>query len=163
MTSVLNNVPLPLGDPIANSDGANKGKITTPWVDYLTQLQSVVEQAPARIKVVTLTGQNASVAATDMTDGNLSTGLYRWDYYVAITTAAAATSSLTVSLDFKDSGQTKTYTGAAITTNRDTDYQNYGGLFQFDGSPVRYTLTYASNPASAMVYKIYLVLTEIQA
>lgn len=167
------NVPLPLGDPISKrkdtkkygqGQDPNEGQVTRVWTDYFTSLQTTVDATVQRVNSVSLDSQGASIAATDMSGGTLSAGLYTLSYYARITRAATTNSSLTVTLDWQDEGTAPTYSGAAMAGNTTTTVQSGTLLIDVDGSsPVRYSTTYASTGATSMQYKLRIVLQKVQA
>lgn len=170
--AVLNNVPIPLQDPISrprrvqfgNRRDPLEGTLSDVWVRWFDQLGLVTEQAPSRIATVELTAQAASISATDMTDGTLSAGLYEVKFYARITQAGTVSSSLTVTLDWTDGGVTPSFSGAAITGNTTTTFQSETKLIRIDStSPVRYSTTYASVGATPMNYSLDVVLNEVRA
>lgn len=137
------------------------------FIDWVTQLVADVDSAPSALKVVAVTTQNASIGTTPIATGTLSTGLYRVTWYARITTPAttgAATSSLTVTVGWTDGGVSCSYSGAAMTGNTTTTVQSQTQMVQLDAaSPVTYATTYASNTAGQMVYKLSLVLEQVNA
>jgi hypothetical protein len=172
--SLLNNAPAPIGEPIAQrrrkgfKEGEDplEGLIADPWADWYAQQQQTLETFAGRVgETVALTAQAASIAATDMSGGALSTGLYRISYYTRITQAASVSSSLDVTLDWQDGGVTVAFTGATIAGNTITSFQSYSLplIFVDAASPVRYSTTYASAGLSAMNYSLYIVLEEVLA
>jgi hypothetical protein len=165
----LNNVPIPLNDPIATPrrEGQNQkleGLLTVVWQRWFDQLGLSMEAAPSRVANVPLTSQSASIGATDMSSGATSAGLYRVTYYARITQAAGLNSSLTVSFDWTDGGVAQSYSGAAMVGNLVTTYQSNTQMINVDAlSPIRYSSVYASAGAPAMLYSLYVVLEEILA
>ena len=137
------------------------------FIDWMTQLVADVDAAPARLQTTTATTQNASISTTPIVTGTLSTGLYRVTWYARVTTPAttgAATSSLTVTAGWTDGGVTCTYSGAAMTGNTTGTVQSQSVMVNVDAAtPVTYATTYASDTAGQMVYKLYLVLEQINA
>jgi len=172
MTAVLNQVPIPLSDPIARPKRAQYGKgvdpqeghLTDAWTAWFTQLTQTTEGSPQRVASVTLTAQAASIGATDMSTGALSAGLYRISYYARITQAATTSSSLTVTLDWTDGGVSPSFSGAAMTANTVTTFQSETKIIKVDAlSPIRYSTTYASVGATPMQYALRVVLEELEA
>jgi hypothetical protein len=175
MTVVQNSVPLPLNDPIARTKrpeywgkgekaDPQEGGLTDAFIAFFTQFGLTLEGAPARVASVALTGQSASIGATDMSSGGLSAGLYEFAWYARITQAATTSSSLTVTLDWTDGGVSPSFSGAAITGNTVTTFQSETKLIRIDSlSPVRYSTVYSSSGATPMQYALYVTLTEVQA
>lgn len=170
---VLNVVPLPTQDPIAHirrpefrdRKDPREGQVTQPWVDYFTALGTSQEASPIRIAQVGVTAQSASIAATDMSNGNLSGGFYAVSFYARITQAATTSSSLEVIVDWTEGGLAQSHTFAAITGNTVTSLLSDGlPLILVDPlSPIRYSTTYASVGGTVMQYELYIVLTQVQA
>lgn len=181
MTATLNDVPLPLSDPmvetrVKKSTGNTPEEriadiirkmsltVTRPWADFFTNWNKVIEQAPARVKAEALTSQSASIGATDFTGGGLSAGLYRLSYYTQLVQAGSVSSELTIALDWRFGGQTLTFTGTLLNANTLTTYQNGTQFIRIDSlSPVRYAVTRASVGGTPMLYDLFLTLEEIQA
>jgi hypothetical protein len=171
--ALANQVPAPTEDPIAQrrrpgyKEGEDplEGFVGDKWNDYFAHQTGLTEKFPGRVAAVSLTNLAASIAATDMTDGTLSAGLYRLDYYFRITQAASSSSSLELTIDFEDHTQAISHTFPAETGNLVTSFQDGGfHLFWVDAqSPVRYATTYASSGLQGMIYQLYIVLTEVQA
>lgn len=183
MPQVLNQIPIPVSDPIAQikrrqqfkyeQDDPLENRVTNTWIEYFNNQTQTIDLTQTRVNSIQSTAQAVSIGATDMSGGTISAGLYVLMYYAAITQAASVSSSLTVTLDWKDAGVVKTYTGAAITGNTNSTYQSgapgFGtaagpGMIYIDGgSPVRYATTYGSVGGTPMQYKIYVTLSRVQA
>jgi len=137
------------------------------FIDWMTQLVADVDAAPARLQTASVSGQHASIGTTAIQTGSLATGLYRVTWYARVTTPAttgAATSSLTVTLGWTDGGVTCTYSGAAMTGNTTGTVQSQTQMVNVAAaSPITYATTYASNTAGQMVYKLTLVLEQVNA
>lgn len=152
--------PAPVHDPIAD----RAGRITKAWIDWFSQLTLDVDAAPARVKTVTLTGQGASIGTTSIPAGSLAAGLYRVSWRARITQAATVSSSLTVTVGHTESSLSLTQSGAAMTGNTTTTVQSGDVLVRIDGaSPVTYSTTYASAGATAMQYRLDVVLESVEA
>lgn len=172
MADVLNNVPLPIGDRIALGRRSNyrrdeqdpqEGLVGDTWREYFTALTQTVSQGPQRVAADRLTDQAATIAATDISGGGLSAGMYRLTYYMAVTQAAGVSSSLTVTLSWTDSGIPKSQAFAAVTGNTTATIQSGTIAVEVDGSsPIRYAVAYASVGAPVMKYKISVALEQIQ-
>lgn len=168
--AIQNNAPAPLSDAIARPRRAQykgdnrdpqEGLISDAWTDYFSAQSAVIEKAAVRVASVSLTGQNATIAATDMTDGTLTAGLYRVSYYAYIVQEEAG-NTLTISIDWMTNGITRTLTGAAIDGGLPEGYQAGTALIRVDPlTPVRYTATLAFS--GNMTYGLDVVLEEIKA
>jgi hypothetical protein len=153
--SVANLSPLPEYDRVAVPDGT----LTQAWLDWFSDLVDAVDKAPLRRNNVSLTGQQASIGATNFSGGTIAAGLYRATYYARITQAATTSSSLTVTLGWTDGGVTPGYSGAAMTGNTTTTVQSGTFMLRADASTdINYSTTYASVGATPMQYSLYLWL-----
>ncbi len=154
--------PLPAGTPLVQkaAPGIPFGMITNPWVKYLQlSLVPAVESAPQAAIVKTLTTQNASIGTTPFALGSVPAGLYRVSYYARVTTAAATSSSLTVTLSWTDGAVPCAFSGAALTSNTTASIQSNTILIRSDAAgAINYATTYASNAAGQMVYRLDLIV-----
>src|SRR5215813_4997807 len=128
---------------------------------FQTSIVAPVSSATRSLSPVRLTNQSASIATTPIPTATLPAGLYRVSYYAAITTADAVSSSLTVTLSWTESANTKSLSGAAITGNTNTTVQSSTALIEIDGSPVSYSTSYASNTPEQMKYRLSVLLETI--
>ncbi len=147
--------PPPLGDLLVTKEGA----LTPPWSKWFA-----FQPAPPSVtRVISLAGQEASIAATDFSGVALQGGLYRASYHARITRAATTSSTLTVTLSWTDSGIAKSVAGAAITGNTTATVQSGVLLIRVDkGSAIRYATTYGSVGAVTMQYGLDVVLERIK-
>jgi len=140
------------------------GLIRRTWQVWLRNLTTTVNDAPVRIQTVSLSGQAASIGTTAIPSAPLSTGLYRVTWYLRITTAAATSSSLTVSFGWTDQTVTMSLSGAAVTGNTTTTSQTGTALLSADNaSPVTYATSYTSVGTPAMQYALNLILEAVSA
>jgi hypothetical protein len=173
----LANAPPPVDDPIAQvkreefkarkgvpeRPDPQEGRITRTWLDFFVSLIGIVERASVRRASASVSAEDASIGATDITDGTLPGGLYRFSYYVSIVTAGVTT-DLTVTLDWTDGGNAKAYSGATIVDGVDTDSQSAVLLIRSDsGAPVRYSTTYNSGGPPFLEYDLAVVLEQVEA
>ena len=133
------------------------------WVtsSVLTRLDS----APARASTASVTERAASIGTTSLNSGSLSAGLYQVSWFARITQAATVSSSLTVTISFTQGGVSLTLSGVALTGNTTTTVQAESPhLIRIDGAtPVSYSTTYVSVGATAMKYRLDVVLTRVDA
>jgi hypothetical protein len=167
-------VPIPASDPIARPPRAmfrqrkeldpQEGFITEPWVKFFSSQAQSISQNPARVKAVTLTGQTASIAATDMRAGSTAAGLYRLTFYYAIQTAASVSSSISVTFAWTDNTIPRSLVSTPKTGNTTAVVDSASILIYSDGvAQITYATTYASVGGTAMVYSISVVLEQIAA
>jgi hypothetical protein len=132
------------------------------WIEYLTDQSQRIDVSAQRVAAVTALSQSASIGATALPIGSVTEGLYRLTYYARITTAATTSSSLTISFDWTDEGVSMSTSGAAITGNTTTTFQT-GTLeiYSDSAAPIRYSTTYSSTGAVAMIYKLYITTEAV--
>ena len=135
------------------------------FIEWITSaLVTPVETAAQRLAAVSVSGQSASIGTTAIPTAALTAGLYLVSYYARITQAGTVSSSLTVTLHWTESTLALTVTGAAMTGNTTTTVQSGTHLVRIDASsPVSYSTTYASVGATAMQYRLDVVLERVAA
>lgn len=168
---MTNALPLPLAEPIARPRRSGygqdrpdplEGQVTDSWQQFLSTVSQTVSLQPVKTKTVNLTGQNAAIAATDLTGGAISTGLYRVTFFAAITTADGVASSLTVTLSFTNFGLAKSQSGSAITGDTNTTTQSGTLMIYADSAtPITYSTAYVSTTPGKMHYALSLVLETV--
>ena len=173
-TPIINPVPIPISDAIARpareeftrrkEQDPEQGKVTQPWIDYFTQQSGVLGSASARVKGTNLQTQAGSIAATDLANGSLNSGLYFLCYYLRVTQAATVSSSIDLTLNWKDRGQALTFTIPALTGNTVTKFDQSVAFLRIDGGTalVTYSTTYASVGGTPMQYSLDLALVLVQ-
>lgn len=127
-----------------------------------TSIVAGVANAPSLYPVVSLTGQNASIASTPIPLPALATGFYRLSYYAEITTADAVSSSLQLTATFTHNSKTLTFSGTAMTGNTTTTIQTNVWTFLIDAaSSISYATTYASNTPGSMKYALQILIEAV--
>jgi hypothetical protein len=156
----ITSAQFPVREPLADR---STGLVRDPWRIWFRNLLTVQQAQPVvTTPVVSLMGKSASVALAAFNTGTLAIGNYRLSYYITVATAAGVSSSLTVTASWTDHSVAQTRTSAAMTGNTTATNQSEIWPIHIDAaSPVSYTLTYASNPASAMVYNAYIILETV--
>lgn len=113
------------------------------------------ERAASRVADVALPAQSGSLATTPFPTGSLSAGLYRVSVFTRITTVAATSSSLAVTVSFTRGGVACSLSSPALTTNLTSSVQGTAWPIAIDaGTPISYSTTYASVPAGQMKYEL---------
>lgn len=177
----VNPVPLPVGDPISTARQPFKGSslaevarylraqdsqgfITQTWQRFFSQQQLTITASPTLVDLVTVTAQNASIVATDISGATLDAGTYEALATTTIKRAAGTSSSLQVSFNFTNRGTACVLAGAIDTTNTLGNATPAGGLITIDNaSPVRYLVTYGNVGLPTMLYDITVMLRRVQA
>lgn len=127
------------------TSGKVTDKITKTFSQWLLSLTNWIQACARVLKVVTLTGQTASIGSTTFEIGTAASGIYRLTYYARITTAASVSSSLTVSFGWTESTVTLAGSGSAITGNTVTTIASGSILVRVDASSTpTYSTTWAS-------------------
>lgn len=177
---IVNPVPLPYGDPIAEPRKLFEGKtlaelitwvrgqgrkvyITDPWSQALDTQAQQLASSPAVINRIRESDLSASVASSDLAGATLAGGLYEVKANARIITAAGVSSSVTVTIGWTQGGVIQSESFAAIAGNTTTSgLTGPPKTFRADAStPITYAVTYASNPAGAAHYSLDLILSRL--
>ena len=171
MTALQNDVPPPVGVPIArkrrpefsekNPDPL-EGLITDEWAAHWANQENVIERFPGRVAEVNLADQAASIGVTDINTGPLSGGRYRISYFAAVTTQGGI--SETVDITFAWTYRGAAYSLAIATLNSISLGAHREGSFliSIDGlSPVTYQVVVANHTTG--LYDLAIVLEEVKA
>lgn len=138
------------------------GRLSRVGQQWFLSLTQALQQATTTLKSVSLTAQSASLTTTTVPLGTFAAGLYRVTYYARVTTAAGVASSLDVTVGWTDGAVPCSVTSAAMTGNTTSTVQSGSVLVHVDANgPITYATTYASNPASAMVYRLDLAVEAV--
>lgn len=157
MTTLLPE-PFPARDRIVDKQGYP----TEQFVKYFEGRDTVVGAAPSNIGSATSTAGSASVATTDIGSSTISNGVYRVSWYMEVVTPAGVSSSLDITIAWTSNGVAKSNTSSAMTGNLTTSFASGVLTIHSDGDvPVTYAATYASNPASAMTYGLWVILERL--
>jgi len=154
------NEPFPSRDKLVDKQDYPSFEFTR-WVDQ--SLLPRVDAAAVSVDSVSETGLTAGVTISAIGSDQVA-GKYRFSIYLQVVTPAGVSSSLQVTLTWTYNGVVQTEVFTALATNLTTSHQ--GTVYSFDiddSSPVSYTITYASNPAAAMVYAYSLTLELVKA
>lgn len=139
-------------------------KPTATFLEWTTALLADVDASPARLHTVSVTGQNAAIGTTTIPTAALAAGLYRVSTYARILQAATTSSSLTVSIGFTESAINLSMSGAAMTGNTTGTVQSNVWLIRIDAaSPITFSTAYASSGATVMIYRLDVVLEQVDA
>lgn len=154
------SAPLNVHEPMVD----RQGRPSKTFIDWITALQTDVDQAPARLHRKSLANQSASIGATALETQSLSAGLYRVSVYARVVTPATTSSSLIPTITFTDETIACSQSGDAMTSNSVTAPKSWTFLVRIDAaSPISYSTTYASVGATAMVYDLEIVVEQVSA
>jgi hypothetical protein len=155
--------PYPSRDPVVETKGPNQGYVSFEWDKWFQGLSGQVAASPAVVPsgLISALSQTASIALTPVGSTQVA-GIYRVDLYTQVKTVAGVASSTQVGLSWTYNGVVQIWTGTLMNGNLTTTNQPESVVIAIDaGGPISYQVTYASNPASAMVYDFYLALELI--
>lgn len=168
--TLVNNFPAPLSDPISrqkrpeykDTQDPQAGLLTDAWIDYFTAQSLLLSKAGGIAYEASLQQQDASIAATDLTDGTLTTGFYELRYYLSVDQSAGAASKITAAFSWTSHGNAKTFTGPDLTSDLVDQYDAQCIPMWLDAqSPLTYSTTYAAG--GPMLYSLEIVLVEMIA
>lgn len=138
--------------------------VSDPWRKWFLGLRESVDNAQVAIPVSPVASANDAIATTSMDGGSLSAGMFSVSWYLYVAVAAGVSSSAQVTIGWvDDSGNPKSYTAPAMTGNTTSTVQADQRILFYSnaGSPITYSIAYASNPANAMVYSFRPVLQSV--
>ena len=167
VTSALINTEI---DPMSGGD-LQTGLVSNTWFEYFLQLQDRAANSAYVIakEFDTLTDQSAAIAATSLTISTptglttkLSKGLYRVSTYARITQAASTSSSLTVTLRWTDGTVACLSSGSAVSGNTTATTGSLDLMIRSDAdADITYETAYSSSGATAMQYRLDIVLEQV--
>lgn len=149
----------PVREPMTDRSGI----VRDPWRIWFRNLL-VTQQAQPVVTTppVSLVGTSASVTTRAFNTGTLSTGSYRFSYYMTCATVAGLSSGLIVTASWTDHGVAQSRASANMTGNTTGTNQSEVWPIHIDASsPISYALTYASNPGAAALFNVYLTLETV--
>lgn len=152
----------PLDTPPYRSDVTEKpGLLSGDWTRWLQLFWARLSSAVQFVgKTVALTDQSAAIAATTLqtvTQG----GLYRVSWYARVTVADGVSSSVQLTLTWREGSHTSTKTFTALTGDTTSTYDGLVWPFYADsGTVVQYSVAYASNTPLKMRYRLAMA-TEL--
>lgn len=152
--------PAPIRDRIVGEQGLPSPR----WQDWLGRAPDTFNAIPSVLSLVSLEEQNAALSATDFAQTkDLAAGVYVVLYHARITTAAATSSSLTVTVRWTEGGVAMSQAGSAVTGNTTATHQSGVFVIRSDAAEdVTYETTYASNGAGEMEYSLDIGLLWIR-
>lgn len=152
----------PFKDPIAEEVG---GRLlcNERWRTWFRNLRSSVDLSQSVERSSLYDNQTATIGITSLDGGTLSAGLYTVSWYMSVVAPAGVSSSAQVTIAWQDDTGSKSFTGAAMNGNTTTTIQGDQRvmLYSLAASPITFAVTYASNPAAAMIYDLRIVLQSV--
>ena len=157
--------PLPTTAPLLQmgNDGKPTSYMSGDWFRWFFALVTRIQSSSTLLgNAVQKTAQTASIGTTTIPLPALSSGVYRVTFYGRVTTAAGVSSSLAVTLNWTDGAVACSQTSTAVTGNTTATVTSGTIMFNADAaSAITYATTYASNPGSAMAYKLTIVVEQV--
>lgn len=165
-------IPMPLSDPISTprnprakpgQKDPGEGILSPEWVPYFTDQGETVSSVSQIVSpMVELTAQAASIVSTPIPTTTLAGGYYRVSFYARVTTAAATSSSLIVTLSWTDGGVSCGISSVAVTGNLTSTVATGTAVIEIDqATGIAYSTTYASVGVPAMQYKLTVILESL--
>ena len=160
---MANYEPPPYQDPIGYTPKGALSYLGEVWQRWILGFSTRVNQTPAQFPIsVDLSAQAASIGSTPIPLPALTTGLYRVNLYVRVTTAGTVSSSISTTIGFTDDGVACAQSTTAYTGNVTTAPQSAVFVVSLDqGTPLTYSTTYASVGATSMEYKLTLTVEAL--
>lgn len=142
------------------------GFIRDPAYTWISGLRTALDAAPQveTAGVVARVAQSATLGTTPIPTGTLSAGYYRVSTFLRITTPAATSSAVQVTVSYLSGGVSCFEAGTPVTANVTNAPQSDVFLIKLDsGSPVTFSVSYASVPAAAAGYEVSVILERVSA
>lgn len=131
------------------------------WYLWLFQLWGRVRESVAQVGSAFVRSSQTAAIVTATVYTTTQTGLYRISYRMRVTLAASVSSSLTMTLGWREGGVTQSQAGAALTGNTTTTQQN-GTLFvrADSGTTITAAVAYTS-VGTAMQYATDVAVEQV--
>ena len=148
-------------------EGRDEWFIARFWTRYLQSVVDVVNNSARKLILASLTAKEAAISATTLDTGTLDPGVYRVSYSARITRAASTSSSLTVTISWRDGDVAQSQSGAAMTANTTATQQNgtflvHNGINASSANDViKYATAYASSGGTTMQYALYVLVEQV--
>lgn len=151
--------PYPSRDKLVTKDGYASDEFDK-WLSQA--LEPAVQSSPNVIVGISEDSLNAGVALTPIIPTALQ-AVYRLSGVVQIITPDPVSNSVQIVLTYTRNGVVQTETFAALTGTLTTSHQGISFPFRVDGgTPISYTVVYASNTPNLCVYSLNLTVEVIQ-
>ena len=149
--------PIPQSDPLID-ESQHMGER---WYRWLSAFVTRCLTAILRVAAVHRSGLSSSQSATTIYTPNQTGLIWRVNWAVRVTTAAAVSSSIAVTINWTEGGVACSKAFAALTGNTTATADGDSVVIRSDVQPIRYATTYASNPAGVMVYELDVVVEDL--
>lgn len=150
---------MPVRDAVISADD---GLITRAWRLFLRGQNDTLSLSPVRLGSVALNGQGVAITATPV-PMIVNAGLYRVSVYARRVQVATTSSDLEVIVGFTESGVSLEVTTGVNSVNADTEVLSGSWLIRVDTqSTITYATTYASVGATAMLYRLDVIVEQVE-
>lgn len=151
----------PFRERLIGLDAFAQGILTQPWQVWLRGVTDALNTTPQVQTSVTGTPTGASISSTALLADTGSAGLFRVSWFLRVTQAATTSSSVAVTVAFTD-GVALTVSGAAVTGNTTSTFQQQSVVVRCDASSaISYSTTYSSVGATAMQYALSVCVERL--
>lgn len=131
-------------------------------IDWFLEQQRRAQDTPEQLGSVSLTAQNADIAATPVPMPDLTAGRYRISYYTRITTVAGTSSELIITIGWTDIAQAMTSAGATLNGNLVTTFEQRTLFLDVAANAsITYAVAYTSDPVTVMKFKLQIVCEKL--
>lgn len=157
----LTGAPLNRREPFVDRGGF----LRDPAYRWIVDLRGELDATPQlEADAIELVAQTGTLGTTIIPTGALPAGYYRVSTFLRVTTPAATSSSVQVSVSYLSGGVSCSEAGTAVTANATNAPQSDVFVIKIDnGSPVTFSTAYASVPAAAMAYELTVILERLSA
>lgn len=162
--SAIARTPAPISTPISDYDRLGKmtGYVPVPWSDYFNGVDAQLAGSYAVLDHQQVPSGSTSLPSTPIAADVLAEGLYRVSYYLVVLQAATTSSSVSVTIGWRDRGVTRQQTSPALNLN--TTQQAFSNVFMvridYATAPT-YSVTYASVGAQPMLYGLDVLFEQV--
>ena len=147
-------IAVPMSDQVVTP---KTGMATDTWIDFFLEQARLLAATPQRLIVSDARAQDASIGVTTPAVALHGPGLYRVSYYLRVVRPGAVSSSIAVTLHWKDQNVSVTLPFPALTTNTTSAVSTGTALARADSANVlAYSTTYASAGTPAMLYDLVI-------
>lgn len=147
----------PVPNPFTDKDGNLKD---APLL-WLGKLRKLINTTAAAVATVSLANHGAAILTTTAYTPTLA-GVFRVSYFLIITTAAGVSSAAQITIGFMTGTVAQTKVGANVNGNTTTSYDQGVVFIRSDaGKPITYAVSYASNLAGVMKFRLELAIEQV--
>ena len=163
--ALLNNAPMPAGDPMVYPPKhAQAELVTRPWLDWFNNIISNQSKASGEIAKVTLRDQTAAIATTAINTQPLTAGLYQILFYLRLSEVDPVSANIVLTFTFTWNGTARTIVSGTLGANTLT--QTVGTPEPLIAVDANTQITYSTAVTWGVTggkYAIDIILLEVSA